>query len=159
MKTITSIRFWSVFCALLLGITLNGCFPKFITDYDGATFDEIITVGKKVDRFYGDLLEEPEKIRLYKTYAERYVEIETDLRSLQMRNQARPLNQDSTEISEIILSLWIKYKGNHATKNIYSTGNAKLDRNRFNRLFVSAANAEFAKKLGADDKNPDKDSK
>ena len=72
---------------------------------------------------------------------------------------ARALNEESTQISEIILKLWVKYKDNHKLKDTYSDGNAKLDRNRFIRLFSSAASAEVAKKLDPDDKNAEKDSK
>ena len=116
-------------------------------------------VGKKVDRFYGDVLETKSTDRPYQKFSERYVEIETDIRSLVTRNRARALNEESTQISEIMLKLWVKYKDNHKLKDTYSDGNAKLDRNRFIRLFSSAASAEVAKKLDPDDKNAEKDSK
>jgi hypothetical protein len=53
----------------------------------------------------------------------------------------------------------VKYKTNHATNNGYGSGIAKLDRDRFTRLFISAANAETAKKLDAGDKDPAQASK
>jgi hypothetical protein len=151
--------FWHLLFIMIAGIGLGGCSIKLISDYDSATFEEIIKVGKKVDRFYGDLLETPTADRQYQKYADRYVEIETDLRSLYIRNKARELNEESTKISDIILKLWIKYKKNHASKNGYSDGIAKLDRARFTRLFISAADAETAKKLDEGDKDPKKDSK
>lgn len=136
----------------VLGIA--GCpTVQFVADYDAATFEEILKVGKKVDRFYGDLLEMAENQRRYSNYSERYVEIETDIRSLWMRNQARPLNDESTRISKIILDFWIKYKAEHRAENKYGTGEAKLDRDRFSRLFAAAANAELAKKLEDDSGN------
>lgn len=150
---------WQLLVVLIIGLTLGGCTIKLVADYDSTTFEEIIKVGKKVDRFYGDLLETPSADRHYEKYADKYVEIETDLRSLYTRNKARALNDESIRISEIILNLWLKYKTNHATKNGYGDGVAKLDRERFTRLFISAADAETAKKLDPDDKNPEKDSK
>jgi hypothetical protein len=146
------------FTILLVGLVLAGCSIKLAPDYDSATFEEVLRVGKLVDRFYGDLLETPADSRPYAKYADRYVGIETELRSLYVRNNARALNQESTEISEIILTLWIKYKTNHASKNAYKDGVAKLDRARFTRLFISAADAETAKKLGTQDKNPEAES-
>jgi hypothetical protein len=140
-------------------LALNGCTVKFVSDYDAATYEEILRVGKAVDKFYGDLLEEDESKRSYDKYSEAYVELETELRSLVTRNKSRPLNSESTKISESILKLWIKYKTRHKQKNTYKTGNAKLDRNRFIRLFVSAASAENAKKLDPDDADSSKDSK
>lgn len=145
---------------ILIGaLALGGCSIKLIADYDGTTYEETLSIGKKVDRFYGDLLETPSADRQYKKYADKYVEIETDLRSLYMRNKVRALNSESTEISEIILNLWVKYKANHAAKDGYGDGVAKLDRGRFTRLFMSAANAEYAKKISAQDKSAQADSK
>jgi hypothetical protein len=143
----------------LLLIAAAGCSVKFVADYDAATFDEILRVGKSVDRFYGEMLEVPEAQRQYAKYSTKYVEIETDIRSLLMRNKARPLNAESIKINETILNLWLKYKNNHQKADTYRTGVARLDRNRFLRLFAAAADAEAAKRLDGDDRNPDKDSK
>lgn len=144
-----------LFLSLIIG--LGGCTIKLVADYDSATFNEIIDVSKKVDRFYGDLLEVPEGNRQYSKYTDKYVDIETDLRSLYTRNKARPLNEESSQISEIILNLWVKYKNAHKEKDGYLDGKAKLDRKRFTRLFISAANAESAKKLNAEDRDASKD--
>ncbi|HKA40122.1 MAG TPA: hypothetical protein VKD25_10145, partial [Burkholderiales bacterium] len=72
--------------------------------------------------------------------------------------RSRPLNQESTAISETILNLWVKYKQAHQKRDGYSSGIARLDRNRFMRLFASAADAEAAKKLDPGDKDAEKDS-
>ena len=149
---------WQLLAILIIGLTLGGCL-KLVADYDSTTFEEIIKIGKKVDRFYGDLLEARATDRQYQKYADKYVEIETDLRSLYTRNKARALNNESTEISEIILKIWVKYKTKHAAGNGYGDGIAKLDRGRFTRLFISAADAETAKKLDAGDKDPEQASK
>jgi len=144
--------------ALLL-LSAAACSVKFVPDYDAATFEEILKTGKAVDRFYGEMLEVPESDRTYAMYSTRYVAIETDLRSLLTRNKARPLNQESIQINEIILKLWLKYKDRHRTTGVYRDGDARPDRGRFTRLFTAAADAEAAKKLDADDPNPDKSSK
>jgi hypothetical protein len=150
---------FGVFLVLAIALPLSGCAIKLVADYDSVAFEEILKVGKKVDKFYGDLLETKQDERQYQKYRDRYVDVETDIRSLLTRNQARALNEESTQISEITLNLWIKYKDNHASKNGYSDGVAKLDRKRFVRLFAAAASAERAKNLDSDDKNADKDSK
>jgi hypothetical protein len=144
---------------LWAALALAGCAVQFVADYDSTTFEEIIAIGKKVDLFYGDLLETPAAARPYSKYADKYVDIEADLRSLYIRNKARPLNQDSTDISDIILKLWLKYKGAHSVANGYPDGIAKLDRARFTRLFVSAANAEAAKKLDSADRDAAQESR
>lgn len=162
MKTSTTrllTQTWIVLLIVAGLLALNGCTVKFVSDFDAATYEEILSISKKVDKFYGDLLEEDESKRSYDKYSDQYVELETDLRSLVVRNKSRPLNKESTKISESILKLWIKYKTNHKSKNTYKTGVAKLDRKRFVRLFVSAASAEIAKKLDPDDTDSSKESK
>lgn len=144
-------RLLLIFIIMLAALSLGGCMVKLVADYDSATFEEILRDGKKVDRFYGDLLETVENARPYRNYADNYVEIETDLRSLYLRNKARALNAESTRISEIILQLWVKYKEAHSAKDGYSNGMAKLDRAKFTRLFLAAADAEAAKKLASED--------
>ena len=149
-----------ILLALILGLfCLFGCRVQFVADYDAQTYEEILRAGKEVDRFYGSLLEDPADGRQYETYTELYVAIESELRSLVTRNKSRPLNEESTRISESILKLWVKYKDKHKSKNTYSDGNAKLDRDRFVRLFISAASAEAAKNLDPADADASKDSK
>jgi len=144
---------------LVVSVAASGCAVKLVADYDSAAFEEILAVGKKVDMFYGTLLETKSDSRSYSAFSDQYVALEADIRGMLTRNQARALNSESTEISRIILNLFTKYKDRHKTSNTYSDGNAKLDRNRFGRLFASAASAEEAKKLSGDDKDPEKDSK
>lgn len=137
---------------LFVGFVLSGCSVKLVADHDSKTYEEILRVGKSIDKFYGDLLEVPATSRKYKKSSEKYVELESELRSLYIRNKSRPLNEESTKISESILKLWKKFKDKHKAKNSYKDGNAKLDRNKFVRLFISAASAELAKNLDASKK-------
>lgn len=118
---------------LLMASFIAGCAVKWVADYDAVTFEEILKVGKSVDRFYGDLLEIKPAERVYAKFSDRYVGLETDIRSLVTRNQARALNTESIQISEIILKLLVKYKENHKSNDTYLDRIAKLDRNRSSR--------------------------
>lgn len=132
---------------ILIGFVLSGCSVKLVADHDSKTYEEILRVGKSIDKFYGTLLEVPAASREYQKYSEKYVQLESELRSLYIRNKSRPLNEESTKISESILKLWVKFKGKHKAKNSYKDGNAKLDRNKFVNVFISAASAELAKNI------------
>jgi hypothetical protein len=145
--------------SVLLALASSGCTTKLVADYDAVAFEEILATGKKVDKFYGILLETKPDNRKYSSFSDQYVALETDIRGMVTRNQARALNSESTEISQLILKLFVKYKDRHKTNDTYSDGTAKLDRNRLGRMFGSAASAEEAKKLTIDDKDPEKDSK
>jgi len=136
---------------IILGIVILLFRQARIIDY-AVLFRQL----KEVDKFYGGLLEMPESNRQYSKFSEKYVELESELRSLYIRNKSKPLNEESGEISKIILDFWLKYKAKHKEKDKYSNGNAKLDKSKFIRLFTSAANAESAKKLASEDKDVNK---
>lgn len=151
---------WVLAAALLAAsLGLGGCPIHLVADYDQATYEEILGLARKVDRFYGALLERPEAGRAYAQYSAQYVEIESDLGSLVMRNAVRPLNKESTRISRNILELWRKYKARHRADDGYRTAVAILDRKRFTQVFTAAASAEIAKETPADVKDPDKESR
>ena len=140
---------WKPLAGLVLALVLAlcGCSLKYVADYDSTTLEQTLAAGKKVDLFYGNLLETLPSQRPYAKYSTSYVDIEVDLRALVSRNQARALNGESIRIAQIILEKWDKYKDNHKAKGGYPDGIARLDRDRFLRLFRAAADAEEAKKI------------
>jgi len=129
------------------------CAPvRLIADYDATTYEETIRVAKRVDVFYGKVLELEAKDRLYAPFAPDYVDIGADLRSLVQRNASRALNSESRRISQIIVDFWEQYQAKHKANNAYA--DASLDRRRFTRLFEAALSAERAKQLASEDKQP-----
>jgi hypothetical protein len=130
-------------------LIITGCGLRLVSPYDANTQEHIFKCAKLVDQFYLELLEVDEGKRQYAKFADRYVAIEAELNSLVFRNKVRSLNEDSVDIAEGILKLWKKYEDRHKDKDAYSTGNAKLDQNRFARMFAYAARAEGAKKPSA----------
>ncbi len=127
-------------------IIIGGCSLQLISPYDADTQRSTFECAKMVDQFYGKILETDAQNRQYTKFADQYTTIESELRSLVLRNKVRKLNEDSVNISQQILALWQKYKARHKTDDTYSTGNAELDRDRFARLFAYAVRAEDAKK-------------
>jgi hypothetical protein len=128
----------------LAALLLGGCI-RLIAPYDAQIESETLAAAKAVDRFYADLLEEDENQRPYARFRERYVQVETDLRALVLRNEVRPLNTESAGIARDLLTLWGQKKELHRTRNGYRTGAARLDRDRFADLFKYALRAEKAK--------------
>lgn len=139
-------RFACVAQVFLLILLLCGCAVKFVADYDSKSEDAIFEAAKRVDAFYGKLLDSPEQERQYESFAGQYSSIEADLSSLVLRNKVKQYNEDSTQIAETIVDFWTKYRGVHKERDTYTTGNAELDRDRFRRLFAYLARAEGAKK-------------
>lgn len=137
---------------LLVAACLAGCSNlQLIASYDEKTYEETIRIGREVDLFYAKLVDVLPDKRRYAPYADRYAEIEADIRSLVRRNAARPLNSESSKINNQILKFWTQYRDKHREKDAYS--DARFDRERFFRLFNAAAAAEEVKRLQKGDRD------
>ena len=99
-------RVLAAFLFSLLSLASAGCL-QLIAPYDDQTVRDIFAAARAVDQFYGELLEAPAGKRQYALFSERYVRIESDLRALVLRNEVRPLNEDSTEIAR---NSWRRFK-------------------------------------------------
>lgn len=121
-----------------------GC-VHLIAPYDEQTQQAIFAAARAVDQFYAEMLETDPGKRPYSRFSERYVQVGTELRALLLRNEVRPLNDDSTSIARTLVSLWEEKKEGHRKRDAYPDGAARLDRDRFARLFKYAARAEALK--------------
>jgi len=136
-----------VILLLILNLTLiTGCTVKYVSDYDGAIKEEIVLVAKKVDLFWGNLLDTNAEERKYELFKETYNEIETDIRGLVMKNEIRPLNKESTRQAEILLNLWMEDKKIHKESDTFKDFIAKQHRRQYVRIFTAMAKGEEAKK-------------
>lgn len=131
----------------LVCFLISGCFTvKFVPDYDDSIKNEIIQISKTVDLFWGKLLETKPKDRLYKKFKDQYVEIESDIRSLVMRNEIRPVNKDSTKQAKKIEELWIQDKNLHKEKDTFTDFEANSHRRQYIEAFTYMAKGEDVKK-------------
>lgn len=124
----------------------SACHIRLVSEFDTKTLDDTLSCAKMVDRFYADLLEADQGHRPYSAYVKQYIEVETELAALVLRNQVRSRNENSVKIAEEIRGLWLEVKEEHRKADGYGTGAAKLDRGRFARMFANAARFERAKK-------------
>ncbi len=122
-----------------------GCAVRYVPEYDAAIKDEIVQTSKKVDLFWGDLLDTPSNERTYAKFKAKYNEIETDIRGLVMKNEIRPLNDESTKQAKIALNLWVQDRELHRAKDTFSDFEAKQHRAQFNRVFTAMAKGEEKK--------------
>ena len=139
-------KFLRLFSLCLIGL-IYGCSVKFVADYDASIKEETVQIAKKVDLFWGTLLDTPEDTRQYEAFKARYNEIETDIRGLLMKNQIRALNQDSTRQVQILLDLWVEDRQTHKQENTFSDFSAKRHRKQFVRVFTAIARGEEAKNI------------
>jgi hypothetical protein len=155
-----------VWCCMVLVIIFSQCTVKLTADYDPVIAEELVEIAKRVDSFYGELLETPYEERSYDGFSGEYRAIEVELRALYMKNMIRPLNEEITWIVDKTLEFWIEYKDRHAAnwrayqleesldKNeaseIYKDALLRMHRKRFQRLFMAMAVAEEARKVKTD---------
>lgn len=130
---------------LLSAIFYYGCSVNLIATYDPVAVNDIIQAYQLVDSFYQKLANTPEDQRDYKSFSSDYEKIESCLRVLVLKNSARTLNKESTEIAKNILGLWQKYMKNHKELNSYDGALIEIHRNRFFENFEAMTVAENAK--------------
>jgi hypothetical protein len=128
-------------------IALNSCAVKWVADYRKDIEDAVVDVAKKIDMYYADLtsITGEDGTVNYTTdlpkaqFEKRFREIDTELYGIYLRNQSRPLNSESTQISKSILDeLWRKYNGDIGTKKPL----LEIHRKRFTRNFEALLRAE-----------------
>jgi len=134
---------------LFLISAATGCTVQFVAEYDATIKEEIVQTAKKVDKFWGSLLDHDEANRPYETFKDQYNEIESDIRGLVMKNEIRPLNKESTEQAKNTLELWVQDRELHKKNDGFSNFEAKRHREQYVRLFTAMAKGEEAKKMEA----------
>ncbi len=148
MKYLANAKFAFLFL-LISAITVSGCTVKYVADYDASLKEEIVQVAKKVDLFWGELLDTAASERKYDKSKDRYNQIEADIRGLVMKNEIRVLNKESTKQANIALDLWIEDKNLHKDNDTFSDFEAKRHRKQFTRVFTAMAKGEEAKNISA----------
>jgi len=145
-----SVKIKRSFLYLFLMMTLlSGCTVKYVADYDSSIKEETVTIAKKVDLFWGILLDTPSLERPYEKFKGKYNEIETDIRGLYMKNEIRELNKVSTKQVKNLLDLWIEDKNTHKDNNTFTNFEAKRHRKQFVRIFIAIAKGEEAKNISS----------
>ncbi len=141
------IRNKSIFLLLIFALLTSGCAVKYVADYDASIKEEIVQVAKKVDLFWGELIDTKVSERSYDKFKAKYNDIEVDIRALVMKNEIRALNKLSTKQANIALDLWIEDKELHKKDKTFSNFEAKRHRKQFVRVFTAMAKGEEAKNI------------
>jgi len=145
-RNITQIHFSIIFLVISF-FNVSGCAVRYVADYDASIKNDIAQVAKKVDLFWGRLLDMNVNERKYNKFKDQYNQIESDIRELVMMNEIRSLNKESTMQAKIALELWIEDRTNHKDNDGFSDFEAKRHRKQFNRVFTAMAKGEEAKNI------------
>lgn len=137
------------FAAFCIAGMLSSCTVKLVPDYDASIKEETLEIAKKVDLFWGKLLDTEMDERKYASFKDQYNEIETDIRGLLMKNKIREQNEISTKQIENLLELWIEDKKIHKHNDTFSDFEAESHREQFVRVFTAIAKGEEAKNISS----------
>ncbi len=144
MKVDLRARFIYLFI-LLTFLVSTGCAITLISEYDASIKDEIVNTSKKVDLFWGELLDTPVAERQYAKFKDKYNEIEVDIRGLVMKEEIRPRNIESTKQAKNALERWVAERKRHKEKDTIVDFEAKRRRRDFIRIFIAMAKGEAVK--------------
>lgn len=150
--TMRLLRAWLI---VLFAGWLTACAGvKFVADYDAEAVKSITNTSAEVFAFYDKLKEAKakagsEKLQ-YAGHAEDWGRIESQIRVLVVREEARPLNSESQRMATLLLTLWERYRASHRSTNDYATSEIIRHRDLLQRLFVAALVAEKAKALATE---------
>lgn len=146
---------------LLIGLLTSCTSVRLVPDYDADAVKGITDTSAEVFTFYDKVIEAKAKAGTaklrYAGFADDWGRIETHIRVLVVREEARALNSESQRISRTILDFWQKHRAKHKETDDYGLKLAEIHRDRFQRLFTAALVAEKAKALAADDTDTKKD--
>jgi hypothetical protein len=132
-------------CILFL---LSSCTVKWVGDYDAEAASNIQKVAKTTDAFLLNMMltsSSDDGSRQFENYAGGYAAIESELVSLRLQNQVRPINDHSIRISKIALEMWLDYMNEHKNDDSVSDGILKLNRMYMQDVFRAMLIAEEGK--------------
>jgi hypothetical protein len=113
----------AVFSVLLL---LVSCKVMLVPPYSAELENQIITNAKATDKLYIDMLDVPVANRLYDSFKDRYNEIEAEINSIQLKNEARQKNADFLVIIKNLKDAFAEAKKYHKDNKTISNGEAKV---------------------------------
>lgn len=122
MRKIIPVQKISVF--LLLAFVLTACRVMLVPEYSAALEDQIASAAKATDKLYIDMLDAPLNERTYKAFNERYNDIEVEINSIQLKNEARPKNGDFLVIIKNLKDAFAEAKKYHKEHTTLSDGEA-----------------------------------
>ncbi len=132
---------------LIFALGLHGCSMFKVAEYDAKFKEDIIQVAKKVDLFWGQLQAVDDSERQYDKFKDQYALLESEIRSLIMKSDIRPLNSESTQQAKIALELLLQDQKIHQSKNSMSDFQIKRHRKQYTRIFTAMAKGEEAKNI------------
>jgi len=125
----------------------TACRVTLVPEYNARLEDEIAKAAKANDRLYIDMLDAAPDKRTYEACKERYHDIESDINSIQLRNEARSRNEDFLKIIRNLKDGFSEAKNYHKEKNVLREGEIKAYQSTLSALWKPLYIAERSLKI------------
>jgi hypothetical protein len=109
----------------LVIICLSSCKVIWVPDYNAKIEDQIAKTARANDRLYLTLLDALPNKRDYELYKEKYSDIESDINSIQMANEARNNNADLLVIGKNLKDAFQEARRYHKERDNLTDGEIK----------------------------------
>lgn len=116
------LRVIQLLCLCLLCVS---CKITLVPDYSPKLEDQITKTAKANDKLYIDMLDDLPDKRTYERYKEKYNDIEADINSISLFNEARNNNSDLLAITNNLKEAFQEAKKYHKENNTLSNGEIK----------------------------------
>lgn len=135
-----------LFYSLILvpAIFFAGCRVSFVPAYDAALQIQIENAAKATDMMYLQLMSSPDSLKNYNHYLDDYLNIETDINSILLKNEVRPNATDIVASIKILKDYFIKAKEDHAKRGVISNAEALIYNEQLKALWKPVLIEEIA---------------
>ena len=123
MTTVSYLKRMPVF--LLVTLLFLSCRVMLVPEYSAQLEDQISKTAKATDKLYIDMLDVPVNNRTYENFKDRYNEIESEINSIKLKNEARPKNADFLVINKNLKDAFDEAKKYHKENSTLADGEAK----------------------------------
>ena len=110
---------------LLVTLLFLSCRVMLVPEYSAQLEDQISKTAKATDKLYIDMLDVPVNNRTYENFKDRYNEIESEINSIKLKNEARPKNADFLVINKNLKDAFDEAKKYHKENTTLADGEAK----------------------------------
>ncbi|MFC0772188.1 hypothetical protein [Terrimonas alba] len=110
---------------LLVVLLFVSCRVTLVPEYSAQLEDQIAKTAKATDKLYIDMLDVPVNNRTYENFKDRYNEIESEINSIKLKNEARPKNADFLVINKNLKDAFAEAKKYHKENSTLADGEAK----------------------------------
>ena len=125
-----------IFVLLIISIiSISACKVTFVPNNDAAIEQQITDAAKENDKLYLELLAASKDKRSYQDYEKEYVQIEVEINSINLKNEARKNNKEMLDIITKLHQHFTKYRNEH--------------KERANNLFTDAMIMDYENDMAA----------